>query len=161
MAPALSEEFQSSSPEATNALAAKIAPMLQPGDTLLLEGEIGAGKTHFARALIQTRLRAAGITEDVPSPTFTLVQTYTDTIAEIWHADLYRLTDVQEVHELGLEDAFLTAICLVEWPEKLDDIRPENALTIRFDHGANDDTRRLAFEATSDRWKKLAPVLQT
>lgn len=160
MAPALSELIQTNSPEAASALAAEIAPMLQPGDTILLEGEIGAGKTHFARALIQTRLRAVGITEDVPSPTFTLVQTYVDTITEIWHADLYRLTDVQEVHELGLEDAFLTAICLVEWPEKLDDIRPAAALTIRFEHCADNDTRRLKFEATSDRWKKLAPILQ-
>ena len=77
---------------ATTALAERLAPRLGPGDTLLLSGPIGAGKTHFARALIKARLRAAGRDEDVPSPTFTLVQTYDDGICEIWHADLYRLT---------------------------------------------------------------------
>ena len=86
---ALFEEIQTNTPEATEALASRVAPVLRPGDTLLLEGEIGAGKTHFARAVIQSRLAAAGMFEDVPSPTFALVQTYNDTVTEIWHADLY------------------------------------------------------------------------
>lgn len=161
MAFALSKTIQLPSPEATKELAANIAPTLRPGDTLLLVGEIGAGKSHFARALIQTRLAAVGITEDVPSPTFTLVQTYNDTITEIWHADLYRLTDGQEVYELGLEDAFRTAICLVEWPDKLDIIEPANALTIRFEYGPFDDARILTFEANSERWKELPPIIQS
>ncbi len=79
-------------PEATTAFAAALAPRLRAGDALLLEGPIGAGKTHLARALIQARLAAAGRLEDVPSPTYTLVQTYDDGGTEIWHADLYRLS---------------------------------------------------------------------
>ena len=115
-------------PEATEALARHMAPVLRPGDTLLLAGPIGAGKTHFARALIRARL---GREEEVPSPTYTLVQTYDDGAGEIWHADLYRLGDPGEVAELGLDDAFGEAICLVEWPERLGHV-PAGALRLSF-----------------------------
>lgn len=109
----------------TTRLGARLADLLQAGDTVLLEGPIGAGKTHLARALIQARL---GRAEDVPSPTFTLVQTYPADGTDIWHADLYRLTHPDEVWELGLDDAFSTAICLVEWPDRLGRHVPEDAL---------------------------------
>jgi tRNA threonylcarbamoyladenosine biosynthesis protein TsaE len=112
---------------ATSRLGTDLAALLQPGDTVLLEGPIGAGKTHLARALIRARL---GRAEDVPSPTFTLVQTYAAPGAEIWHADLYRLTHPDEVWELGLDDAFATAICLVEWPDRLGRHVPDKALRL-------------------------------
>ncbi|MBZ4689597.1 MAG: ATPase, YjeE family [Cereibacter sp.] len=115
------------SEEETARLGAVLATLLRPGDTVLLEGPIGAGKTHLARALIQTRL---GHAEDVPSPTFTLVQTYETPEAEIWHADLYRLTHPDEALELGLEAAFDTAICLVEWPDRLGAQLPPDALRL-------------------------------
>lgn len=99
----------------TDRLGRCIATVLRAGDTVLLEGSIGAGKTQFCRALIRARL---GHDEDVPSPTFTLVQTY-EADVDIWHADLYRLTHPDEALELGLEDAFAQAICLVEWPDRL------------------------------------------
>lgn len=113
----------------TDRLGAWFAARLGPGDVVLLHGQIGAGKTQFSRALIRARL---GRNEDVPSPTFTLVQAYEVGETEIWHADLYRLSHPDEVTELGLEAAFETAICLVEWPEKLGDLTPKNALTLRF-----------------------------
>jgi tRNA threonylcarbamoyladenosine biosynthesis protein TsaE len=122
-------EFPLADEGATSALASQIAARLGPGDTLLLEGEIGAGKSAFARALIRARL---GRMEDVPSPTFTLVQTYEDAVSEIWHCDLYRLTHPDEALELGLEDAFQTAICLIEWPDRLGDAAPASALTLSF-----------------------------
>ena len=85
----------------TAALARMLAATARPGDTILLDGPVGAGKTHFARAFIRARQGEAA--EDVPSPTFTLVQTYDDPMGtEIWHADLYRLTDPSELDELGL-----------------------------------------------------------
>jgi tRNA threonylcarbamoyladenosine biosynthesis protein TsaE len=100
----------------TAALGARLASVAQAGDCLLLEGPIGAGKSHLARAFIQARL---GRMEEVPSPSFTLVQVYEAAGVEIWHADLYRLTHPDEVWELGLDDAFAKAICLVEWPDRL------------------------------------------
>jgi len=113
----------------TVAFATQIAPLLAPGDTLLLEGPIGAGKSAFARALIRARL---GWMEDVPSPTFTLVQTYDHPDGDIWHCDLYRLTHADEVMELGLDDAFVTAICLIEWPDRLGSGTPSEALLLTF-----------------------------
>ena len=112
---------------ATTRLGAALAALVQPGDTLLLHGSIGAGKTHLARALIQARL---GRLEDVPSPSFTLVQTYTAAGIDIWHADLYRLSHPDEVLELGLDDAFTTGICLIEWPDRLGKSAPATALHI-------------------------------
>ena len=113
----------------TTGLGKALAGLLRAGDSLLLEGPIGAGKSHLARALIRARL---GPHEDVPSPTFTLVQTYPGD-PDIWHADLYRLTHPDEVVELGLEDAFATAICLIEWPDRLGSILPENALRLKLE----------------------------
>jgi len=113
---------------ACTALAAKLAPGFTPDNVVLLAGPIGAGKSHFARAVIKSRLAACGMDEDVPSPTFTLVQTYQAGDLEIWHSDLYRLTLPQEIEELGLFDAFTTALCLIEWPEKLGPDTPRDAL---------------------------------
>ncbi|MCC5970209.1 MAG: tRNA (adenosine(37)-N6)-threonylcarbamoyltransferase complex ATPase subunit type 1 TsaE [Pararhodobacter sp.] len=145
-------------PEAMSRLAARLAQDLRAGDVLLLEGPIGAGKTHFARALIQSLLAQP---EDVPSPTFTLVQTYEAAGFEIWHADLYRLTHPDEAQELGLAEAFETALCLVEWPERLGRDRPASALTLRFS-ASPDDSRQLDFLSQNmgwrDRLKGLADV---
>lgn len=105
-------------PAATDALAARLAARLRPGDSVWLEGDLGAGKTHLARALIRSCLGAGGDRADIPSPTYTLVQTYDTPQGEIWHADLYRLSDPQEIVELGLLDALETAICLIEWPDR-------------------------------------------
>ena len=117
------------SDEATTRLGHWLAGRLRPGDTLALIGPIGAGKTHFARAIIQARV---GRAEDVPSPTFTLVQTYDADGVEIWHADLYRLTHPDEVLELGLDEAFAQAICLIEWPDRMGGLLPKTALTLQF-----------------------------
>jgi tRNA threonylcarbamoyladenosine biosynthesis protein TsaE len=116
--------------EATEALGARLAARARPGDVILLEGPIGAGKSCLARAFIRTRL---GREEEVPSPTFTLVQVYEAEGVEIWHADLYRLTHPDEVWELGLDDAFSTAICLVEWPDRLGAHVPPDALHLKLE----------------------------
>lgn len=125
---------------ATDQLAQEVAARLKAGDVLLLSGPIGAGKTHFARALIRACLGAA---TEVPSPTFTLVQTYEGEALEIWHADLYRLSHPDEITELGLEAAFSTAACLIEWPERLGDLAPKDALLLTFQ--VEEDGRRVSF----------------
>lgn len=116
--------------DATEALGRRLSALSRPGDVILLEGPIGAGKSSLARAFIRARLGSA---EEVPSPTFTLVQVYDAEGVEIWHADLYRLAHPDEVWELGLDDAFQTAICLVEWPDRLGAHVPPDALQIRLE----------------------------
>lgn len=110
---------------ATAALGQRLAKVAVAGDCFLLSGPIGAGKSTLARAFIRAR---CGAGEEVPSPSFTLVQVYEDEKAEIWHADLYRLTHPDEVWELGLDDAFARAVCLVEWPDRLGKHVPAGAL---------------------------------
>ena len=111
---------------ATIALAKRLAEHLHPRDTLLLSGALGAGKTHIARALIRAWLSDADAS--VPSPTFTLVQCYDSPRGEVWHADLYRLSDAQELTELGLDEAFGAAVCLIEWPDRMAPDWPDAAL---------------------------------
>lgn len=132
--------FHLASDAATDRLGTWLAPRLGPGDCMLLSGPIGAGKSHLARAFIRARL---GRMEDVPSPTFTLVQTYQADDIEIWHADLYRLTHPDEVLELGLEEAFTAAICLIEWPDRLGNLAPPDAVRISLQDEA--DGRRVTF----------------
>lgn len=117
-------------PEATEALGRKLSLRARAGDVILLEGPIGAGKSCLARAFIRARL---GDEEEVPSPTFTLVQVYEAEGVEIWHADLYRLTHPDEVWELGLDDAFISAISLVEWSDRLGAHVPPDALRLRLE----------------------------
>ena len=148
------------SPDATARFAENLAPLLGPGDVLLLEGPIGSGKTHFARALIQARLACdQAPSEDVPSPTFTLVQSYDTGKVDIWHADLYRLTHPDEVEELGLVQAFEEAICLVEWPDRLSDLAPVTALEISFQQGEQPDERVLLFKGDRDWQARIDQVL--
>lgn len=137
------------SPEATAQMAARIGAGLSLGDVLLLDGPVGAGKTHFARSLIQSILLAP---EDVPSPTFTLVQEYDTRHGPLWHADLYRLSGPDEMEELGLFEAFETAICLIEWPDRLGDAAPADALRLQFGPGADDDAREVTVNSDNARW---------
>jgi tRNA threonylcarbamoyladenosine biosynthesis protein TsaE len=148
------------SDDATAALAAALAPVLRAGDTLLLDGPVGAGKTAFARALIQARMAATGPVEDVPSPSFALVQVYDLPDLTIWHVDLYRLDGVADTVELGLDEAFETALCLVEWPERLGGALPPGAARLTFAYGPDEGTRHLAVTLPpGDLHDRLAPVL--
>lgn len=143
------------SAEETAQLARTIAPVLKSGDCLLLEGPIGAGKTHFARALIQSVLLEP---EDVPSPTFTLVQSYDTVLGGLWHCDLYRLSHSEEAYELGLEEALESAICLIEWPDRLESAQPDTALTLRFALTGQEGVRIIVASGKSERWGKLLEV---
>ena len=123
-----------------------LAGGLVAGKPLLLHGPLGAGKTHIARAVIRA---LAGEGTEVPSPTFTLVQVYDAPGAEVWHADLYRLTHPDEVIELGLLEAMDHAIVLIEWPERLGSLTPANAMHITLDYLG--DGRSARIRGASDR----------
>jgi len=112
---------------ATEALAARVARAMRPGDAILLEGPLGAGKSAFARALL--RAAAADPALEVPSPTFTLVQTYDTARGVVHHYDLWRLDGPAALDELGWDDA-TADIVLVEWPDRLGHLSPADSLRI-------------------------------
>jgi tRNA threonylcarbamoyladenosine biosynthesis protein TsaE len=143
--------------EMTAQFAVQIATILTSGDTLLLSGDVGAGKTFFARALIASLLTTP---EDIPSPTFTLVQTYDTTRGPLWHADLYRLSSDFEIEELGLVEAMTDAICLIEWPDRLGEYTPVNALHIDLINGPTDDARHMTASWTDPRWDNAMKAWQ-
>jgi tRNA threonylcarbamoyladenosine biosynthesis protein TsaE len=116
---------------ATDALGQAIAGLLRPGLPLLLSGPVGAGKSALARAAIRA---LAGQPIEVPSPTFTLVQTYDLAAGTVWHADLYRLSHPDEAGELGLLEAIDTCLTLIEWPDRLGRALPVHALHVALSH---------------------------
>lgn len=143
----------------TYQVAELLALRLSAGDAVFLKGPVGAGKTELARRIIQTRLAAKGVAEDVPSPTFTLVQTYQAGDLEIWHADLYRLSTLDELHELGLFEAMDGALVLVEWPERMGALLPADGLTLdlALDHG---ESRSLRLEWSDAKWDSVVKELE-
>jgi tRNA threonylcarbamoyladenosine biosynthesis protein TsaE len=115
--------------DATGRIARALAPLLRVGDVIALEGDLGAGKTAFARLLIQ----ALGVEDEVPSPTFTLVQTYPvegRDFEAVWHFDLYRIEIPGDVDELGMDEAFDTGVTLIEWPGRMGARLPADRLSI-------------------------------
>lgn len=131
-------------PAATEALAAAYAARLVPGDVIALTGDLGAGKTVFARSLIRSLGRAAGIDiEHVPSPTFTLVQLYDMAEFTLYHFDLYRLEAPEEAWEIGIEDAFAGGVSVIEWAERIEHLLPPHHIRIDLAFGA-DETARIA-----------------
>jgi tRNA threonylcarbamoyladenosine biosynthesis protein TsaE len=138
---------------ATHALAARLAALLRPGDAVLLDGPLGAGKSEFARAVL--RAAAGDPALEVPSPTFTLVQSYDLPAGTAHHFDLYRLDGPAGLDELGWDEA-LEGIVLVEWPDRLGALAPPQALHITLQPGADDDARIARLTGWDGRLKALA-----
>ena len=147
-------------PAATERLAANIAGQVRPGDAILLSGDLGAGKTHFARAFINA---LTSVPEEVPSPTFTLVQTYDAAVegepVEIWHFDLYRLKSPEETLELGIEEAFAEGVSLVEWPDRLGGLKPREHLELRL--AITGEGARKAVLLPTLSWRERAAAIGT
>lgn len=137
-----SREFALPDAAATLALGHRLGAVLAPGDVVCLSGELGAGKTTLARGAIAAW---TGADEEAPSPTYTLVQTYEGEKGELWHCDLYRLKSPDDAWELGLEDAFASAACLIEWPERLGGALPSDRLDV--DLAPQGEGRRAALTA--------------
>ena len=133
--------------EETEALGAALALVARGGDVLLLRGGLGAGKTTLARGFIM----ALTGEDEVPSPTYTLVQIYDGPGFDIWHFDLYRLENENDVWELGIEEAIEHSVCLIEWPERIEGLLTGSELTIEI--GIIDDGRT-AIVTGDEKWRQ-------
>ena len=122
---------------ATQHLGALLADGLKAGDVISLSGPLGAGKSALARAII---VAANPYESDIPSPTFSLIQIYE--LADrtpLWHLDLYRIESPEDAMQLGLDDAFLDAVCLIEWPDRLEKFLPDRTLSVHLCQADGDD----------------------
>lgn len=145
--------FELVNEQATFGFGAELAALLRPGDVIALSGELGAGKTTLARGL----LKALGLEDEAPSPSFAIVQPYEppEVRVPVWHVDLYRLEDADEAGELGLEEAREDAVLLIEWPERLGAALWADALRLRLEIGEG-GARRLTADVP-DAWEGRWP----
>ncbi len=120
------KQFISTSEEETLQIAAQFAKMLKPGDVVALHGTLGVGKTAFTRGVIQSLTDA----KEVPSPTFTLLQTYDTPDFTLYHFDMYRLKSPEEAYEIGIEDAFTDGVSFIEWPQKIGSLLPKKQIDV-------------------------------
>jgi tRNA threonylcarbamoyladenosine biosynthesis protein TsaE len=142
--------------EETRAVAAALAPLLQSGDTLMLKGPLASGKTAFVQELVAV----LGSKAEVTSPTFTLAQFYPISSGTFLHIDAYRLSSVAEFRDLALEDFVAESITAVEWGNIVEQDFP-NALSINFEFVENEDnSRRLTFSATAEKWQPVLVALK-
>lgn len=140
---------------ATIALGRQLAALARPGDVIALHGTLGMGKSTLARAFIRALTRQD---EDVPSPTFTLVQMYEGASGDLWHFDLYRLDKPEDAFELGIEDAFVDGVSLIEWPDRLGRLMPRQRLELHLHPGGKATSRKaelISHEQWDDRLKDM------
>jgi tRNA threonylcarbamoyladenosine biosynthesis protein TsaE len=143
------------STDETLELARAVGELLRPGDVVSLVGELGAGKTVFARGVA----RALGVTELVVSPTFTIVREYEGRVPLV-HVDVYRIDAVQELHDLGFEEVVRDdAVTVVEWGDMIDGLLPGDRLDVRLTPGAADDERVVEIEGHGHSWSARAAEL--
>ena len=143
------------STDETLALAASVGEVLRPGDVVSLAGDLGTGKTVFARGVA----RALGVEDPVVSPTFTIVREYEGRVPVV-HVDVYRLDTFQELHDLGFEEVVRDdAVTIVEWGDVIDGMLPGDRLDVRLAAGADDDERVIEIEGRGRSWRARAAEL--
>ena len=131
------------SAEETRALGARLAQSLQPGDVILLKGDLGAGKSEFARGVA----RGLGILGPVPSPSFTILNAYDEGRLPLYHFDWYRIHDPDEIAEMGFEEQLHgKGVSLIEWSERAEEYLPSRTLAVRI-HSTDENSREITFEA--------------
>ena len=135
---------------ATERLAARVAGLARPGEAVLLSGPLGAGKSAFARAFVRSWVGDPAA--EVPSPTFTLIQPYDGPRGAVWHCDLYRLGDPDELQELGIDQGMTEAVLLVEWPDRLGAELPVDRLELAFEMCQQAQDARLVTMAGAGVW---------
>ncbi|MCW5773788.1 MAG: tRNA (adenosine(37)-N6)-threonylcarbamoyltransferase complex ATPase subunit type 1 TsaE [Rhodospirillaceae bacterium] len=152
--------FAADAPAETAALAARLAAALDTGDVVALWGDLGAGKTTFARGLIAALAAEAGeAVPEVPSPTFTLVQTYAFPRFTVWHFDLYRIERPDDAWELGLEEALADGVSLIEWPERLGPLLPAARIDVSLGFVPPDEKRHIEVTAAPGLAPRIAAAL--
>lgn len=144
----IESEFENLNLARMQKFADALSKHLKQGDCLLLNGDLGAGKTQFSKFLIQALVKDK---IDVPSPTFTIVQTYDSDDLEIWHFDLYRIGDVDELEEIGWFEDIKNRLSLVEWPDRLGTYAPKNALEVSISIQEN-DLRCVRLSTSDQKW---------
>ena len=139
-------------------IAKNLAKFLNPGDTVVLTGELGAGKTKFTEGF----LSYYNLEDEISSPTFTIVNEYKSPLSTIYHFDVYRLADIDEFYAIGGEEYFDKGICLIEWGEQIEDALPLEHIKITFNKDEqNDDIRILIFEAFGEKYEKILDDLNS
>ena len=149
-----SDDFTFDTAEEMQQFGSKLAKLLPAGDVVFLIGDLGSGKTTFAKGIIS---ELCGSENQVTSPTFNLVHVWDAEKFEVWHADLYRLDNPAQVIGLGLEDAFDHALCLIEWPDRMGEMAPDLRLDICFSH--HGQGRKVVLRAMGKEWEQRINVL--
>lgn len=134
-------KIETFSEQETTCFAHDFAQSLCAGDVVLLQGDLGMGKSVFARAVVRSLCGDSGLA--VPSPTFTLVQHYDGQNFSVVHFDLYRLSDPEDIYEIGWEDALSEGVALVEWPERLGHLKPRKCIEITFSSSHDNLCKRI------------------
>jgi tRNA threonylcarbamoyladenosine biosynthesis protein TsaE len=146
----------SNSPLETTKIAQTLAKFLNIGDTVVLTGELGAGKTKFTEGF----LTYYNLQDEISSPTFTIVNEYKSPLSTIYHFDVYRLADLDEFYAIGGDEYFDKGICLIEWGEQIEDALPLELIKISFEKNSEDDNSRiLNFEAIGNKYEKILDSL--
>lgn len=148
-------KFISKSESDTINFAKKLASKLKPSDIVVLTGELGSGKTKFTQGFLEHY----GLEKEISSPTFTIVNEYnTKDGLNIYHFDVYRLSDSEEFYAIGGEEYFENGICIIEWGEIIKDALPKDYIHITFEKSENDENYRLLkIETVGEKFKKLFP----
>lgn len=123
-------------------VAQSLSKILEIGDILLLKGPVGSGKSFFARSIISEYFKISKIYEDIPSPSFSLIQTYDNISPMVCHVDLYRLSFTSELEEIGLDNIYENFLTIVEWPERLGKKKPINFIEVEFKYSQNVEYER-------------------
>ena len=136
----------------TREFAKNLASILKKGDVIVLSGELGAGKTKFVEGILEH----FNLQDEISSPTFTIVNEYQNDEINIYHFDLYRLSDIYEFENIGGEEYFNKGVCIFEWGELIEDILPNNYIKIKFERIGNEDNyRKLNIETFGEKYKNI------
>ena len=136
----------------TREFAKNLASILKKGDVIVLSGELGAGKTKFVEGILEH----FNLQDEISSPTFTIVNEYKNDEINIYHFDLYRLSDIYEFENIGGEEYFNKGICIFEWGELIEDILPNDYIKIKFERIGNEDNyRKLSIETFGEKYKDI------